>query len=512
MKRLVGFLLTFAMFHAEASQAAIQPGQLLLLEDCPGDEKAEIKATSNEALLEALLTPLITGVVNSGLKLAGEKLKEASQEAQVDVLHTGAHFYEWRKSANDKEPGYWDLASWCLIVASKQAKSTKTTLQDLVKGYEGYTVAVAEDGARSLKSRGNRETDLIDALKPAGFEGRATPGLLAVLDVELSAQRSEFRLVPRFVVMDHSIREKKTDKYQRDMTLEFSFAVASSADAFAKGLLKLEGLSIGSAKTQKPGHAHQASHWMPLPALNDNEKARMDAARALRAQQATHKQAAKLAGAAAVALDANEWKDSDGNLWRPVLPESECPALAAIARDLLKSHALLQAEQVKPAKDPAVVARWTNVVTYFDSCNKSRKAQEALSASATKAGALARSFDATIAIKEFRKRPVAKFFGEILADDTTREELTTAIVGAVDPATKEAAAKAEAKTRLALMKAYEEAVLKAQNSMIAYDSAKEEEKAAKLLQMHYDQRTANRAAEALGIALPYPEAGTWVGL
>jgi hypothetical protein len=250
---------------------------------------------------------------------------------------------------------------------------------------------------------------------------------------------------------------------------------------------------------------------MALPALNDVEKTKMDAARTLNTQQATHEEAARLAAAAAIALKANEWEDAAGNKWEPIEPQEKCPAAGSSNDDWLRAHGLLQAEKAKPKKDTVAISLWANVVTYFDSCHKSQLAKAKLENSKTVVGALARSFDLTVAIKEFRKRPVAKFFGEILSDDATRKELTTGIVGAIDPATREAAAKEAAETRLALLTAYEDAVHKAQESMLAYESAKDEDKAAKLLKMHYDQRAANRAAEALGIALPYPEVGTWLG-
>lgn len=512
MKNLTVAGLLTLLLSSTPALAIMQPGGILILDKCPGDVAGDVKATGNESLLGTLLTPLLTGIFNSGLKLAGEKLKEQAVEAQIDVLHKGAHFYTWRESTATDKPQYWDVTGWCLVVASKQTKATKQTVAQLVKGYKAYTISVTGDGDRSLSNSLDGESDLESKLKELNFIARTTPGLLAVLDVQLSSQKSEFRLVPRFVVMDHSIREKKTDTRQRDMTFEFAYTLPGAAEAVAKGLLKMEGLVISELREQDPMQPVITSHWMPLPALNETERTKMTNIAALRSRQKTHERSATFAAAAAVALGANDWVDPDTNKkWEPVEPDKSCPTLIQAKPGWLKAHALLKSESTKPKPSSAVVSRWTNLVTYFESCSKSKSAAKEITDKKTAVAALARSFDLTIAMKEFRNRPVSKFFGEILSDDSTRKDLTSGIIGAIDPATRDAKAKADAEARAILLKAYEDAILKAEGSLLAYESARPAEKATKLLQMYYDQRSANRAAEALALALPYPGAGTWLG-
>ena len=154
MKPFTSLIVVIAWAVSAPVHAQTKPGQILLLDKCPGDVQPAITATGDEALLQALLTPLLTGIVNSGLKLAGEKLKESAAEAQVDVLHVGSHFYQWRASPSDPNMKRWDTKYWCIVIASKRTKKTRTTLAELVTAYVTSHVDIRRDAKETSSIKG----------------------------------------------------------------------------------------------------------------------------------------------------------------------------------------------------------------------------------------------------------------------------------------------------------------------------------------------------------------------
>ena len=418
------FSLNTLIVGSQAQASTLNPGDISFLEQCPGDELA-IKDDVQVRILPlipALLTPLITGAVDFALKSTGERLTQAAQPFQADLLHRGSYFYVVKEgpseipnseelNGEEKNIQYWDQKPWCLIVVSRATKATDTKVSDLVEDYARYKFEI--DTTTRKRTYVNQISDkkaqstLIDELKKLGFQDQTTPGLLAIFDFDVSDQGTTFRLIPRFVVMDHSIREKKVDDRGRDISFEFNFGIPGKTPQELKPMIKIEGLKIRQPFQGNPERPSLTSHWIARP-QNDADK----------------------------------------------------PSKAKVDDNILI------------------------------------------------AGQRGRTFDLTIEIKEFRKRPIARFFGGLLTNDTTRSQFVQPIVSTIDPATRQAAQALEEANQTALKVALSDLIDKAEQARREYEQATEgpdkEFKKDKLLSA---QRTANLKAQEAGIKIPYPEAG-----
>lgn len=508
MRKSIGVSLTLLSLLASQVRAADLPhGTITLLPTCPGDdEAAQVQQSENEAgFVAALLTPLITGVVNHGLKAAGASLQEAAQEAQVDAIGTGDHFY----TVDDNDQTLLRLKHHCVIVATKGTTQTNRKLEELARDYHAAKFTLGKDGSRTLTEWHNdAEPKALSAeLKKAGYGDKAKPGVVVVFDVDLSSSRGDARLIPRFAFMDHSVREKANDSKARDVTFEVTFTAPSGAAPFGKEVFKFDSLKINTPRRRAATSLTSIAtgQWFALPALPEPARNRITAANETKAQIATETTAAALALAAANKLLASG------------MP-ADCPAGGdSILKPWAAANAELVAEQTKPekAKLPAtgrsaeVLARLTQVVTFYGACQRLRNAQNKRDENKLKKGEQFLAFDIGINVKEFRERPAAKFFGAVLGDADVQKGVTTAVVNAVDPATRAAAQKAEDSAKLAVEGAYEVAWLEAEKARLGYESAKEEERSLKFLDMMAKQRAANRLADQLKMPRPYPDAGVW---
>lgn len=513
---------------SNAHAAGLPSGTLQFLEQCPGDSVAPTApAVADEALLPALLTPLLSGAINSGLKAWGAKLKESAQEHQVDTLHTGTYFYvaagEEKDGRKDFEaPNGIELRSRCLLVVSRGARETKGTLNTLSTAYRAAVFSTASDAARTIHSWQAAPDSLVATLKGLGYDNQRKPGLLAVFDIELADSRRAARLVPRFVVLEHSIREKVVDKHSRDITIEISMQAASVDAPYSKALFKFEGLTLGRAQVRaaftagafetNPPSTDQLAvtgAWFVLPELDANNKARVTAALEADKIITSALQAARFAGQQANQLGATD-----------IPPTYECEARKPNNDAWVRAASKLQLASTAAKKDAKLIAERTLAVSYFESCEKYWAAVEQKQksrfvrrrADGTQDAEPLLPFDAHAQIKEFRKRPVAEFFGNLLSDDTARTGATTALMNAVDPGTRATLAAAEDTARLKLRGDYETALIAAETAIAGYANAKEEDKAVKFIDMEGKKRSANRIAESLGLALPYPSSGTWITL
>ena len=197
--------------------------------------------------------------------------------------------------------------------------------------------------------------------------------------------------------------------------------------------------------------------------------------------------------------------------------QPECPAPNE-TKDLKRTAARdLLVASMAAKKNEMLIAKHTKLVAFCEACEKYHTAfatkQSKRFRRAKTGGAAAETllaFDAYVNVKEFRDRPVAQFFGDLLSDDTTRSGLTTALVNELDPATR-AAKSAEKETADHKARTeFETALVAAEGAIAAYANAKEEEKAVKLIDMESKKRAANRLAESIGLPMPYPSSGTWL--
>jgi hypothetical protein len=523
--------LLIAAITLPVSVLAYEPpsGTAQFATECPGDSVEAQPKVRDEGLFAAILTPLLAGTINSGLKAWGTKLKESAQEQQVDTLHLADYFYA---AVGEEKDGKDDIAAAndvelrnrCLIVATRGTAQTKITLDVLASTYSAARFNIDEHGIRRLTAWTPNSQALTKALTRMGYTNERKPGFIAVFDVELASTSGAAQLVPRFVVLDHSIREKTgSDRYARDITTEISFQAASAEAPFAKALLKFEGLKIGVAKTRislvsgtieasqlATNQLGTLGPWFVLPALDEDTKARItSAAEADRARTAA-KEGISLAGTEAIAHGAQDIP-TEGAV--PV-----CDAPEANRAAWLKAASELQIATIAKPKDEKKIASRTKAVAFFETCAKYFAAVEVKETKRfrrTRAdnAQLAESllpFDAYVQVKEFRKRPVAEFFGNLLTDDTTRTGVTTALMNAVDPGTREAKQEAADTAKLKLRGEYEAALVAAETAVAAYATAKAEEQAVKFIDMEAKKRAANRIAETLHLSLPYPASGTWI--
>ena len=490
-----------------AASGSVQAAQgvISLEEECPGDGVGDGGESPHEfGFLLALLTPILTKGIDLAIKGVGQKLKAAASEQNVDALHAGDFFYTVSEDGASIK-----LRHRCLIVASKGTYDSKRKLAALGTDYKAFTHT---GFTRSLNAAG--PAALTKKLNDLGFSDNEKPGVLAIFDVQVSPQAGEFRYVPRYVFLDHSIREKKTDGEKRTFTFEINASAPGSDKPFGAAVVKFDDLRIGQAFTQQEPVAvgdggkidfapAMTSHWMSVPGMDTPTQSRItklaEAAGKAKAEEIT----ARLAGAAAVKL---------GNT---VIEESlslPCPDAMDARRLLVEAHARLEVENTKKPKNEARVALHTNEKTYFDSCIKLQGLRSAIDKGKfSVTNNMARSYDIDVIIKEFRKRPAAEFFGDILSDDETRKSLTNTLVGAIDPATRAENTEEEAKKRNDSLQALETAVVAAETAILAYNNATgDNDRASKYIDMESKKRAANRNAADLDLPLPYPASGTWI--
>ncbi len=297
-------------------------------------------------------------------------------------------------------------------------------------------------------------------------------------------------------------------------------------------MLKFEGLKIRAARSRlsltsgvpvvgKPPQSQLAvtSSWFALPALDQDSKSRLSAVAEAEKSMKSALDAAAMAGAEALEL-----KATDIPTVAPVAPNKNRTPQCASPQETKDARVLaaqgLQRAMVQTKKDEAQIANRTKAVAFFEACwkydqafdDKKKKRFVRRGADGKQSSETLLAFDADIHIKEYRDRPVAEFFGNLLSDETTRTGLTTALVNGIDPATRAAKDAAKEAADLKTRGEFETALVAAETAIVAYSTAKDEEKATKLIDMESKKRAANRLAEDLGIAMPYPASGTWLTL
>jgi hypothetical protein len=488
----------------------------------------------DEGFFAPILTPLVTGAIGAGLKAAGARLKEIAEEKQVDVLHTGDYLYQPVGTQKDGQPDVdtsndIELRSHCMLITTRGTMATKGTIADLVGGYDAAKIEiVGASGDRRISGWNDSAKALASVLTRIGYTDNAKPAIVLVVDIELGTVAGAARFVPRFIVLDHSIREQKVDSTARDFTFEIALQGVAEKEPFAEVVLKFEAMKTrvprkrvalvsGMIDATTPSATHPlgvTSAWFALPPLDADSKARATATAEADKTIKTALESASLAGAEALAAAPAGAHDIPTNANLP-----ECPNLDESKKSRLLAAQALQRATLEPKKDEALIAYRTKVLSFFDACTKLNDAAETKAAKrfrrrsedGTPAETLL-AYDANVHVKEFRERPAAEFFGNLLSDTTTSTALTTALVNAVDPGTRAAIDAAEEAADLKARADFEAALIAAETAILAYSTAKEEEKALKLIDMEAKKRTANRLAESNDFPMPYPASGTWLSL
>lgn len=494
----------FATFWSTVSYAADQVrGQLILLERCPGDTVEQVAADELAPIFAAILTPVLTGIVTQGMQAWGNKLSEQAKEANVDVVHRGAHFYKYSSEKRELR-----IAFGCVIAAAKGVREKKGALDAATNAYQALKVSKVEGGPSS-HSWSASGSELAAELRSVGFSSELPPSILGVFDIELSDQATEFRLVPRYIAMDHSLRDKRRDSSDRTITFDFLLEHPHAEKPFGNPLVKLDGLVAGQPFSRTSlVESLLASEWVALPPLNETTSQRLGALKV-----AVDGKMAALATVEDLVWSLSEQERVDSGISAYTAGNRvDCPNQVVARRQWRVNRLQLQAEEAKPAgaQDERVLKLRGAASEFFKACYEFRSHLSAESDSKIgRRGVKAGAFDITVTFREFRERPFAKFFGKVLATDAVSSGISSAVVGAVDPGTRDAASKAEETARTALYEAYEAAVVAAELAIAAYDAAVAAEKPAKAIEMESRKRAANRKAEELRIVPPYPDSGLW---
>lgn len=488
-RRIACLLLAFCA--APAFAASPLPGNLLLLSACPGDQR--LADTGKEAAFAAVLTPILTGAINQAIKGYGAHLQAAAKPAVVDSIHTGSYYYAVSGDAVE-------LNVRCIVFASRAKRDSGTSLQAVTSGYQSvsYQYDVAS-GSERLSAPIDGSAQLAEKLRMLGYSDRM-PAFLAVIDVENNFKTRIGRFVPRYVFLDHSLREKGSRK-PRDIKLGIAMTSPLADKPIAADAIEFSEISPGQFRRRDIDNPHTGSlrvtgNWFALP---EPSKALSDRAADRKSFQETIGQetlAAELALASATALG------------RPDLPQA-CSGLDRAKADLATVTGQLAAENAKKEADrnAKMVAQLTQTGNYYQSCIKVDIALAKLVKVEFKKGESFLPVDLVVTETEYRHRPVAQFFGDLLSTDSVATGATTALVNEFDPATRHAADEKEAAADATALSSYEDALLDARKAELAYASATDDKRALALLDLEFKERKANRLADAAGVDRPYPAAG-----
>lgn len=539
--RLVAIVVGIQTCGACATTGA--SGSIILEANCPGDVNLAKKPAGppdgdESAFAAALLTPIITGVISQGIKVAGSKLKESAQEKSIDVLNQGGYFYSWQThlpSEDDKKvpvnSGFRPSSS-CIIIASRSTLKTKRSLDEIVSGYKFKRVIWEEDTSRSVmvpsqdsawEADGQSKADLKLLLTNRGFTDERKPGVLAIFDVEVSNRHKEGRLVPRYVYMDHSVREKSDDSYLRTISYEMSFSTPAATEKFANLFVKFEGLAVnsplGPEELKSPvlgGSTGIKSNWFAFPAVDAATVTLQTAHKDAKLKASSSQTGAVLAAYAAKELGTSDlfyldfvvdYENASGN--------SPWPSAKSLREKLPIVNANLAVEQAKPKDriDPQKVALHVQEKTFIEGALEYLASAKKVVENALDDGDVARTFDMSVDIKEFRKRPIAEFFGDVLSQEAVQTGIVSALDAQFNPATRKATSDAEAAKALEVQTALEDTIVAAHTAQATYENpASAAEKATAYVSMEAARRKANRLADQLGVPLPFPGSGVWLGL
>jgi len=501
--------------------AASEPvGFVELLPACPGDvfkKRTDVSVQAQESLLASILSPLIGQTVSVGLDRLGSRLKEASEEKKVATLQTGTYLYKLQGDGSTLNPR-------CLIVVSRSVEEDKKQgLAAMSRDYLYATTTITEDtGDRAIvyhkdfQCRAGSEgcQTIVDYLKAAGFSDRVKPGVLGVFELELSNERTEFRLVPRFVVTDHSLRDERRDSKRRDLTFEIALHLPGTEEPAAELLFKFERLRHSQAFVIETDDAMRpdpvmTSRWIPLP----EPSSRVSAKLAKRAELNARVKASVETAVLAAATIRNHTSNNPPEFQSMQFPcKSNVDTYFASYVDAKAELAALQTRATKSNPLSKEIAAATSRAAYYSACNDRSTARAAMQAELDKGfedGYLSRAANISVDIKEFRKRPVIEFLADVLADDDTRSSVAEAITNSIDPAAIEKAAQEAAAEQVANLEKYEEARIADENAMLNYVAAADDQKATLFITMDSAKRSANRKARTAGVSIPYPESGFW---
>ena len=522
-----------------ASEAS---GEIRLLPVCPGDDQPpkitdaqHLDSLFGEPEAADILLTFIGVLIKQGLSIAGQRLNEAAQEQTVDMLHSG-DFRLYQTKADIKgttvalSSAVIVPANRCLLVISKSTTSKKANEEvneeriDLVKGYKRLKEYHRPHEYGSKLRLTESYTDGASELEKS-LRDRPVPGLLAVIDIVPSATMDSFRLEPRFVATDHSIREEKRDNKNRDFTLSIKMT-APGAKSPREMLLKFEKLSREQPFVRS-GQVTSASPWQPLLPLTEAESAKYRAS--VESHARTMSSAIKVyAGIEELVYGKQEEVPKGIDRDKSIGSEHSCKYIRnsndvnmlfdKSETSLMKLELLQKVHDMNDPKDRVAAEahvredqKLRQYKSYWSACRdyyaawkelKERFVVNADGTDSVNADGTEIGFgvlDVHVEIKEYRKRPVSEFLGALLSDSDLQKAYADAVTTAV--------AGEKAPGQVELDTAYETALVSASKAIAAYEA---DPTNANWVAMEAAKRAANRIASEQSRPLPYPDSGLWI--
>jgi hypothetical protein len=508
-----------------ACASAAPPGNIYLLPYCPGDTTDEEVATMLRnggsplaaggeeffgALAGAIFSAVLPKIVDKGVSAIGKGLTDAAAEKQVDSLSSGNHLYIWAPVSETTLD--FRIHTRCIVVTSRSIKDDDSVELKTALAEFPTKVRTLNSTTKKIALTTGKNGDQLTAMLLEDYPlDEEPPAFIAVFDVELSAQKDEARLVPRFARLEHNLRGSSRGGSIRTMTLTIEIKTPDADKPFVTTKAIFKSMEAQRAYTGKELKG-VTSDWFNLPEIPATATSLKTGYQQAQTAVKINYLAARLSAASIRALTGDSGAPPEfggkGNLKADCAGQPRNFEIEWIVHQTAFSGLKLASNPKSPLTKE--LATETAYITYYDSCKKAVLAQKKMD----KAGEqslkyLARTYDIDISIIEYQKRPWVKFWGEVFSDAEVQKGVSSAIVNAVDPAKRKEAAEANAAGRLVLMKSYETARIEAEKAIIAYSSAAEVDKPTKLIDMESKKRAANRIADELKVDLPYPVSGLW---
>ena len=569
MRKTLLATLLMAMALVFPSTAVANADRLFLETQCPGFSSRESLAGP----LSAIALPLITRAVKSGLNVLSAKLAEAAKpDKTVAAVNIGDYFYRYKVEVQNSgdvatDLGQLQLKHGCLIYAaaplSQRSKNAETKHscggQDVFSPLDGY----------GGSGDGNSCT-LLNYLKKKRYDPTLPPRTLLVSRIELSKDRTAFRLKPIYLFFAASPRkklEKSSNNNEQKLAFNFTFSRPTSDDVsgqevFAIPVIEFTEIRSGLIKNDKQKTVmssygqedltDRSSKWFVLPNPNDHADQSIERDKSIQSSfnsyfdsacQAYHRGlqyedvitrfrwSAEVTACPNLGLDyfksdpppnrndlCKEF-ESDSK-WRNALQKHQASVWSA------EQHIVEIQRAIGVEKDDKKKAEYQ---ASLEQCNVTKRSgtilaefasacQQALALNVERMGvreslSIAEPINISLTVVQHHDKPFLSFLASILGDEDTRKELTTAITKTIDPVERAAALREKQKEHREAIVAYDAAVVDAQKKELDYieiDGAKEVSKAKAEIDMNAAKRKANRLAHALGVAVRFPSIGTEV--
>lgn len=559
---IASFLL---IFFAASNIVNAQGNRVILKNECPkADEASSIETPGTVALIASAVIPRIIG---GGLNLLSAKITNAAKAEQVvATTSVGDYLYTYDNPVDEEsrlfnQPGNILLKYGCVIYASKGVNSEKQWPQ---KEYPSCKLYGRDVTKSPLKGYGNDADtcELLKFLEVYKYEPESPPRTLLVATVDVSKDKTAFRLVPiyLFYAASPNDNDKKKNAKKRSLTFNFSlsrpdpnnssgrtvFAVPNIIfSEIAPGVVKRNGKEEIFIFNNESSNLI-TSQWFVVPSVSDinEEKIKQDESllQELKLNQISADQTYEFALEQVEELGKyetsnNEFQSIENELIKLIQSHNKhCDSNGDNKywyQKLQKNQALIRKyelyidklnDDLKFKKDKETVTSlrsqlgdYKTVVKSIELLSNYASACQKIKFNSSEREELLRvmshiePMDITLNVIESSERPFLEFISSILEDQTLHKELTEAIALSIDPVKREELAREKASARRKAIETYEQAFIDAQMKELdleAIDGAKKPlEKRKANINLRFARVKANRLADELNMPLPFPGTG-----